>query len=228
MISAYHPEDFMAAVKNAFGITDITREFGSVKYMKEAQALIIRDLVKEYGLSNFLEIGFFHGKSSIYMGAILREIGKGHLLTIDLEGARKKSPNIIDLIDATGFADLITPVFAHRSYTWELAKLIRDGKRELFDFCYLDGGHTFDVTALGVMLVSALMKPGGILVIDDLDWSMANSKHYQEHPEQADKYSIDEQNSQGIRIVWNKLLPEVGFKKIREVPEHSWGIAQYM
>jgi predicted O-methyltransferase YrrM len=196
--------------------------------MKEAQALIIRDLVKEYDLSNFLEIGFFHGKSSIYMGAILREIGKGHLLTIDLEGARKKSPNIIDLIDATGFADLITPVFAHRSYTWELAKLIRDGKRELFDFCYLDGGHTFDVTALGVMLVSALMKPGGILVIDDLDWSMANSKHYQEHPEQADKYSIDEQNSQGIRIVWNKLLPEVGFKKIREVPEHSWGIAQYM
>ena len=38
------------------------------------------------------------------MGAILREIGKGHLLTIDLEGARKKSPNIIDLIAATGFA----------------------------------------------------------------------------------------------------------------------------
>ena len=40
----------MAAVKNAFGINDITREFGSVKYMKEAQALIIRDLVKEYDL----------------------------------------------------------------------------------------------------------------------------------------------------------------------------------
>jgi len=218
----------MAEVKNTFGIADITREFGSVKYMKETQALIIRDLVNEYDLSNFLEIGFFHGKSSIYMGAILREIGKGHLLTIDLENARSKSPNINDLIDATGFADLITPVFAHRSYTWELAKLIRDGKRELFDFCYLDGGHTFDATALGVMLVGALMKPGGILVIDELDWSMVNSKHYQENPEQAEKYSLDEQNSQGIRIVWNKLLPEVGFKKIREIPEHSWGIAQYM
>ncbi len=218
----------MAEVKNTFGIADITREFGSVKYMKETQALIIRDLVNEYDLSNFLEIGFFHGKSSIYMGAILREIGKGHLLTIDLENARNKAPNINDLIDATGFADLITPVFAHRSYTWELAKLIRDGKRELFDFCYLDGGHTFDATALGVMLVGALMKPGGILVIDDLDWSMVNSKHYQENPEQAERYSLDEQNSKGIRIVWNKLLPEVGFKKIREIPEHSWGIAQYM
>lgn len=218
----------MAIAQKTYGITEISREFGSVKYMKEAQALIIRDLVKEHDLSQMLEIGFFHGKSSIYMGAILREIGKGHLLTIDLEGARKKTPNIIDLIDATGFADLITPVFAHRSYTWELAKLIRDGKRDLFDFCYLDGGHTFDVTALGVLLVSTLMKPGGILILDDLDWSMANSKHYQEHPEQAQKFSTDEQNSQGIRIVWNKLLPELGFKKLREHPEHSWGIAQFM
>lgn len=49
----------MATVKDTFGIADISREFGSVKYMKEAQALIIRDLVKEYDLSEFLEIGFF-------------------------------------------------------------------------------------------------------------------------------------------------------------------------
>jgi predicted O-methyltransferase YrrM len=53
--------------------------------------------------------------------------------------------------------------------------MIKKNRKPIFDFCYLDGGHTFDVTALGVSLLSILMKPGGILILDDLNWSIAKS-----------------------------------------------------
>ena len=196
------------------GIREITSKFGHVKYMKEEQALILHEIINKYDLVDLLELGFFQGKSSIYIGAIMKARGKGHLTTIDLENARAKNPSIIELIEQTGYKELITPIFAHRSYTWELAQMIEKSRKPLFDFCYLDGGHTFDVTALGVSLLSILMKPGGILILDDLNWSIAKSPHCKEHPEQAAIYSVDEQNAMGVRLVWEEVLPRVGFKQI--------------
>ena len=98
------------------GIKEITNKFGDVKYMKEDQALVLHEIINEYDLVDLLELGFFQGKSSIYMGAIMKARGKGHLTTIDLEIARTKSPSILQLIEQTGYKDLITPIFAHRSY----------------------------------------------------------------------------------------------------------------
>ena len=208
------------------GIKEITNKFGDVKYMKEDQALVLHEIINEYDLVDLLELGFFQGKSSIYMGAIMKARGKGHLTTIDLEIARTKSPSILQLIEQTGYKDLITPIFAHRSYTWELAQMIKMNRKPMFDFCYLDGGHTFDVTALGVSLLSILMKPGGILILDDLNWSIAKSPHCKEHPEQAAIYSTDEQSAMGVRMVWEEVLPKFGFKQIKEIKEFSWGLAQ--
>ena len=160
------------------GIREITSKFGHVKYMKEEQALILHEIINKYDLVDLLELGFFQGKSSIYIGAIMKARGKGHLTTIDLENARAKNPSIIELIEQTGYKELITPIFAHRSYTWELAQMIEKSRKPLFDFCYLDGGHTFDVTALGVSLLSILMKPGGILILDNLNWRRAGKSRH--------------------------------------------------
>ena len=215
-----------AASNDLNSIKEVTDKFGHIKYMKEEQALVLNEIINEYDLVDLLELGFFQGKSSIYIGTIIKSRGKGHLTTIDLENARTKSPNILELIKLTGYKDLITPIFAHRSYTWKLAQMVKKSKKPLFDFCYLDGGHTFDITALGVSLLSILMKPGGILILDDLNWSIAKSPHYKENAKQVQTYSADEQIAMGVRMVWEEFLPKFGFKQIKEIKEFSWGVAQ--
>lgn len=207
-------------------IKEISNKFGNLPYMTEPQALLLETIINKYDLVDLLELGFYHGKSSIYIGAIMKARGRGHLTTIDLKHAQTRTPNILQLIEHTGYKNLITPIFAHRSYTWELAKMIQKNKNPIFDFCYLDGGHNFDNTALGVSLLSILMKPGGILILDDLNWSIEKSPFYNNTPEKVKRYSDDEKCAMSVRMVWEEILPKFGFRQIKEITDFSWGIAQ--
>jgi transposase-like protein len=46
----------------------------------------------------------------------------------------------------------------------------RDGKPG-FDFCFLDGSHSWEVDGLAFYLVAGTMPVGGLFIFDDLDWS---------------------------------------------------------
>ncbi len=120
-------------------------------------------------------MGFLHGKSSAYLAAILEDLGRGHLTTIDRKAAQEFEPNIFNTLERVGLSHRVTPIFAHRSHTWELCKMIQSGQGPRFDFCYFDGGHTWDVTGFGFVLVDLLLKPGGWILFDDLDWTIAHS-----------------------------------------------------
>lgn len=63
------------------------------------------------------------------------------------------------------------------SYSWNLAKMILDQKerKTFFDFVYLDGAHTFIHDAITTVLLKKMIKVGGILLFDDVDWTLANS-----------------------------------------------------
>jgi len=66
------------------------------------------------------------------------------------------------------------------SYNWNLSKLIFDMRERqeagIFDAVYLDGAHTFLYTGLGICLLKELLKDNGILVLDDVHWTVAKSK----------------------------------------------------
>ena len=65
------------------------------------------------------------------------------------------------------------------SYTWWLKEQVRarsdaDGNCEpRFDFVYLDGAKNWTVDGLAVVLAEKLLRPGGWLLMDDLDWTYA-------------------------------------------------------
>jgi hypothetical protein len=40
-----------------------------------------------------------------------------------------------------------------------------------YDFCYLDGCKNLNVDGLAVILVEKLLRPGGWLLMDDLEWA---------------------------------------------------------
>ena len=89
----------------------VRNSFGELKYMRHPQAELLRDLVVEHDAQNILEIGFFHGKSSAYIASVLEDLGRGHLVTIDKDTARKREPNIEQVLSSLDLAHRVTPIF---------------------------------------------------------------------------------------------------------------------
>ncbi|MBI3583562.1 MAG: hypothetical protein HY096_06375 [Nitrospinae bacterium] len=56
------------------------------------------------------------------------------------------------------------------NYNWTLFELLKN--KESFDLIYLDGSHTFYTDLPAFMLAHLLLKPCGILMIDDLEWTL--------------------------------------------------------
>lgn len=205
----------------------IQSAFGDLPYMYEQQARIMRDLITRNDASELLEIGFFQGKSSAYFAAILEDLGRGHLVTIDLRSAMEREPNIEKVLSTVGLSHRVTPIYAHRSYTWELAKMIQSDPTPRFDFCYFDGGHTWDNTGFGFLLVDVLLRPGGLIVFDDLPWTIEEAmKGRLQAPRHWRSCSPDERATPCVKLVYDRLVPHLGYTDTRVTNDGRWGIAR--
>lgn len=206
----------------------VTATYGDLLYMQETQAKILRDLIIKHDAKSLLEIGFFHGKSSAYFAAILEDLDRGHLVTIDLETARKREPNIGVILDTLDLRHRTTPVFAERSYTWELAKMIQAEPRPAFDFCYFDGGHTWDNTGFGFALVDMLLRPGGWIVFDDIRWTIdaAMKNRGSALPRYWQACSQDERDTPAVQLVFESMVPHLGYTDREYLHKGRWGIAR--
>lgn len=116
----------------------VKQRFGDLPYMRFEQAEVLSRFLKAHTLRNCLELGFFHGLSSAYIAETLREMGGGHLTTIDLEWTRSKSPNIDAIMSQLGLSEYVTAYYEPRSYTWRMMKMLDEKQNESFDFCYVD------------------------------------------------------------------------------------------
>jgi predicted O-methyltransferase YrrM len=195
--------------------------------MRHPQAKLMRDFITEQNARDILEIGFYHGKSSAYFAAVLEDLGRGHLVTIDQDTARKRAPNIDQVLATLGLAHRVTAVFAERSYTWELAKMIRTSPRPQFDLCYFDGGHTWDGTGFGFILVDMLLRPGGWIIFDDLEWTIEEAMQQRTKvPRHWRTSSHDERTTPAVKLVFDLLAPQLGYTDRRVVNDGQWGIAR--
>lgn len=136
--------------------------------------------VREGGFEDILELGFAHGTSTCYLASAVDERGSGHITTIDRESARERTPNIEAVLRHAGLEEHVEPIFAARSYNWELMKIIQRQTRgattePCFDFCFLDGAHSWETDGLAFFLVDKLLRPGGWILFDDLHWTYATS-----------------------------------------------------
>lgn len=205
----------------------VRSELDDLPYMRHPQALLLRDLIVEHGVTDIIEIGFYHGKSSAYFAAILEDLGRGHLTTIDLESAKRREPNLEQVLSALNLRHRVTPLYAERSYTWEMAKLIRANPMPQFDLCYFDGGHTWDVTGFGFVLVNLLLRPGGWIVFDDLKWTIDSAlPQMAKVPSHWLACSPDERATPAVQLVFDLLVPHLGYTDIRIANSGEWGIAR--
>ena len=152
-----------------------------IPFMTPAMGRHVYDHIIENKPEQALELGTAHGVGSCYIAAALQENGVGHLTTVDHGGASYDPPPE-QVIEQAGLSELVTLVREHSSYTWWLkGEVQRRSDRQgncapIYDFAYLDGSKNFNIDGLAVILIEKLLKPGGWLVMDDLDWT------YRRHP----------------------------------------------
>ena len=187
----------------------------------------MRYFITRHDAREILEIGFYHGKSSAYIAAILEDIGHGHLVTIDRDHARSREPNINEVLSSLELTHRVTPLYAERSYTWELAKMIQSKPRPQFDLCYFDGGHTWDATGFGFVLVDLLLRPGGWIIFDDLQWTIETAlQSVPKAPRHWLACSADERAVPAVQLVFDILVPHLAYTDRRSVNDGRWGIAR--
>jgi predicted O-methyltransferase YrrM len=128
-----------------------------------------------------LELGTAHGVSAAYMAAALEANDHGHLTTVDHAGARF-DPSPESVLARAGLVHRATIIREHSSYNWFLKQELERQSDEAgnatprYDFCYLDGAKNFNVDGLAVVLVEKLLRPGGWLLMDDLEWTYRDNQ----------------------------------------------------
>ena len=85
-----------------------------------------------------------------------------------------RHPNVEELLDRVGERDRVSVFYEPTSYTWRLMRFLEEDPTPRFDLCYLDGAHRY-VDALAFFLVDRLLRPGGWVIFDDLNWTYATS-----------------------------------------------------
>lgn len=193
--------------------------------MSYNQAKYLESFIKSNNLSNLLELGFAHGVSSCYFASILDDMGKGHLTTIDLEKSKNRRPNIEQLLDKLSLSDYVSVYYEYESYNWRLMNFIEENNNPIFDFCYIDGAHDWNVDGFAFLLVDKLLKPGGWIIFDDMDWSFGSSPSMK-NMDRVKNMPIDVKDTPHVAKVFDLLVKEHPNFCNFEVTDFGWGIAQ--
>jgi predicted O-methyltransferase YrrM len=145
------------------------------------------DLITEHGFRDVLEIGTLYGQSTLFLAEAARKHG-GHVTTVDLRLSERQWINkepITDihevaerLISEAGLSDVVEFIAGNSNDV--LPALAKTGKK--FDFILIDGSHDYPVALLDFINADRLVKPGGIIAMDDVGAGTARRENFNGGP----------------------------------------------
>ncbi|HEY5304911.1 MAG TPA: class I SAM-dependent methyltransferase [Acidimicrobiales bacterium] len=188
------------------------------------QARILQRFWKSAPEGDALELGFAYGKGSAYLGAIASQLGR-RVTCIDNLTAHDRNPLAEETVRLAGVADNVDLVFAENGYLWWMKQQLEaqvDCRK--FSLIYLDGAHDWFVDGFATLLLDRFIVAGGVLILDDLNWTMASSNAPDIVARRA-ALTEDLVNTQQIRSVWELLLQrDRTWGEFEEIGD--WGIAR--
>ena len=168
--------------------------------------LMFKDLFEKNNVQNCLELMPGMGKSSAFIATLLKDNNcAGHLTTIDLRKSKNLKPNIEEIIHQLELDDVVTSYFERQSVNWGLMKLIKENSSPIYDFVLINGPGNWYETGFTFNLVDKLLKPGGIVIIDSLNWSYGSSPSLK-NTDFVKKMDEDERESRQARLVYDLLV----------------------
>jgi predicted O-methyltransferase YrrM len=185
------------------------------------RAAEIHDFVRRERPRECLELGFAHGAGTVYIASALEANGAGRLTSVDRAVARELEPSAEQLVGRAGLEHRVELVHEQSSYNWFLHRRIRERTRDgecepYLDFCFLDGAHTWVDDGLAFFLVDKLLRPGGWILFDDLNWRM---------PEEWDMVPEQERRMTQVQEVFELLVQQHPAYDLIET-DGRWGWAR--
>ena len=208
-------------------LSHVENELKNVPWMRRNQAETIREIFIENKIKNVLELGFSYGVSTCYIASILEELGcNGKITTIDRLCSKTKVPNLETNLKKLNLEKYVEFFYEERSYTWRLMKFLEETPRRKFDFCYIDGAHSWDVDGFSFFLIDKLLKPGGIILFDDLNWTKAKSLEKRSICKSNLNIPEEELITAQVKKVFELLVKEHKDYHNFKIINTSWGFAQ--
>ncbi len=208
-------------------IDEITRIVGKTRGISPHRGKRIYDTVMSYRPKNILQLGFSRGVTTCYMAAAMQEIGSGSVRAIDSEEVRRLKPNIASLMRDTNLDAFIQPVFSRTGHVWELMRMIEENTVDgqcapIFDFCFVEGSHSWETSGFIFFLVDKLLKPNSWIVFDDITWTYATSPS-QKYAEMAREMSAEQRTTPQVGKVFSLLVRQhPSFSNFKDDGQWGW------
>jgi predicted O-methyltransferase YrrM len=132
-------------------------------YAAEGEAL--RDWILQEGAKRTIEIGLGYGISALYICEGLLEEGDPVVrhVAVDPYQATRFSDCGLQFLDEAGVAGMVE----HHAQESQIALPRFLGEARSFDFAFVDGNHRFDGVFVDLIYLGRLVRPGGIVFLDD-------------------------------------------------------------
>lgn len=123
----------------------------------------LRDLAIAEGAERTIEVGLALGLSALYLCRAVSERAGRHVAVDPFQQESWGGAGLRTLRDAG--AEQIVEVIEEESQL-ALPGLVAQGRE--FDFAFIDGDHRFEGVFLDIYYMTRLVRPGGLIVVDDL------------------------------------------------------------
>jgi predicted O-methyltransferase YrrM len=122
----------------------------------------LRDLAIADGAERTIEVGLAFGMSTLFLCQAVLERGGRHVAIDPFQQESWNGAGLRTLREA-GVEEIVDVIEEESQLA--LPRLVREGRE--FDFAFVDGDHRFEGVFLDLYFMSRLVRPGGLVVVDD-------------------------------------------------------------
>ena len=127
------------------------------------QGAALRDLALAEQAERTIEVGLALGLSALFLCEAVIERGGRHVAVDPFQQQSWNGAGLRTLREA-GVEHLVEVIEEESQIA--LPRLVSEGRE--FDFAFVDGDHRFEGVFLDLYFMSRLVKPGGLVVLDDM------------------------------------------------------------